>query len=301
METKMNTDKKALVVFHGPSCLDGMAAAWCMHEFLGDSAEYVVGRYQSDDQIDFTGRVVYLVDFSYPRKFMEENILPVAKMVYLIDHHKSALEELEGIERLWPNIDTTYTSNYKSGAMLAYHFVNARGGLLDAPLIDYIQDRDLWEFKFDDTKAITAALYALDLNYISIGNYMRLTSPIKTYLRNAGETLLMKQERDVEAIIKMGLRFVSATLFGHNEDIQVPICNAPPMVTSDVGNRLAKDYPFAVMYHDMQNTCDYSLRSSKENPKAVDVGALAKKLGGGGHKHAAGFKLPLRDVYMKYD
>ena len=290
--------KKALVVYHGPTCLDGMAAAWCMWQYLKDDAEYIVGRYQSVEDIDFAERVVYLVDFSYKRDFMEKHILPVAKMVYLIDHHESALNELEGIEKEWPNIDTTYSSLLKSGAMLAKLFVSKFGPELDAPLIDIIQDRDLWNFNIASTKAVTAALYALALDYKSIDKYMEMQEPFATELLTMGQALLTKQASDVAGIIAMGLRMVPAHVFAVDEPgLLIPVCNAPPMLSSDVGNALAKEYPFAVTYHDMRTTRDYSLRSEKSNPNAMNVANIALKFGGGGHKHAAGFKLKMEETW----
>ena len=115
-----NVIRKPLVVYHGPGCLDGMAAAWCMYRRFGEGAQYVVGRYQSDDAIDFADRDIYLVDFSFKREFLIENILPVARNVYLIDHHKSALDELWDLPKDYQNFHTAASSLELSGG-LAVH------------------------------------------------------------------------------------------------------------------------------------------------------------------------------------
>jgi nanoRNase/pAp phosphatase (c-di-AMP/oligoRNAs hydrolase) len=38
----------------------------------------------------------------------------------------------------------------------------------------------------------------------------------------------------------------------------------------------------------------FSLRST---PEGMDVSEIAKQYGGGGHKHSAGFRIPLADIY----
>ena len=60
---------------------------------------------------------------------------------------------------------------------------------------------------------------------------------------------------------------------------------------SDCGGELLKITPnadIAVLYSHTENTLSVSLRSRTDGP---DVAAIAKKYGGGGHEHAAGFKI----------
>ena len=281
--------KKPLVVYHGPSCLDGMASAWAMYSLLGDSAEYIVGRYQANYEIDFADREVFLVDFSYPRAFLEERILPVALKVVLIDHHKSALEELRGLSA--PNFDMSPSAMDKSGAMLAWEYV---AGHFDSPkstpyLIRIIQDRDLWKFEFPETKAVTAALFSKNLTYKTLGKFMWDRKAV-TILRKQGEVLLQAHDKECRSLIKYAKRIVPVQI-GDNE-IEVVVVNAPPKYSSDVGNILSLEHPFAMTYWDSQNNREFSLRSNSENPEHVDVSEIAKLFGGGGHKHASGFKVP---------
>ena len=53
------------------------------------------------------------------------------------------------------------------------------------------------------------------------------------------------------------------------------------------------------MYNHKARYVEFSLRSNKLNHKAVDVSELARYFGGGGHKHAAGFKLKYDHEWAK--
>jgi uncharacterized protein len=73
---------------------------------------------------------------------------------------------------------------------------------------------------------------------------------------------------------------------GHN----VPVANLPYTLSSDAGHLMGKGEPFAACYMDDPTGRTFSLRSA---PDGIDVSEIAKNYGGGGHKHAAGFKVPI--------
>ena len=75
-------------------------------------------------------------------------------------------------------------------------------------------------------------------------------------------------------------------MFGYT----VPVVNAT-LLFSEIVGRLAKGHPFAASFFVKANgERVFQLRSA---PDGVDVSALAKSAGGGGHKHAAGFTEPM--------
>lgn len=53
---------------------------------------------------------------------------------------------------------------------------------------------------------------------------------------------------------------------------------------------MCKGEPFAACYMDDPSGRTFSLRSAEDG---VDVSEIAKRYGGGGHKHAAGFKVAI--------
>lgn len=300
-------NQKPLVVYHGPACLDGMAAAWCAYQHFGENAEYCVGTYQSGDVIDFADRDVYMVDFSFKREYLLENILPFANNVFMIDHHKSALDELWDLPAKVDNFSLCNSRNENSGAFLALEWfgkLHPNASKLQVPkVLQHIQDRDLWKFEIEGTREITAALYAEELDYKSIGKYMVDGHMSYNKLMAKGRTLLAAHDKEVNVLLKIARR----TLFLHygvfdteqnydGEDcIVIDVVNAPPMYSSDIGNIIAKENVFGGTYYDTAKHREFSLRSVGD----FDVSEIAAKFGGGGHRNAAGFKVPRSHPFAK--
>jgi oligoribonuclease NrnB/cAMP/cGMP phosphodiesterase (DHH superfamily) len=68
-------------------------------------------------------------------------------------------------------------------------------------------------------------------------------------------------------------------------------------IERDAGHIMGKGEPFAACYWDTPGWRVFSLRSEDG---AQDVSEVAAKFGGGGHKHAAGFKLPLDELHRLF-
>lgn len=275
-----------LVIYHGPGCLDGKAAAWVLFSKFGLAAEYVVGRYQSDDEIDYANRDIYMVDFSYPRDKLC-NIAAVANKVVVIDHHASAINDLKGLDL--PNLEL-FMTNERSGCMLAWLYFY--GELPPPKLLLHIEDRDLWKFEMKDTKKITAALFYLETDFRSL-----LPENSIEYLSELGRLLVDVNKKDCDMLLKIAKRQVVAAYFIPDLDGTLSMVNSPPKHSSDIGNALALECPIGITYYDSEKHREFSLRSDKSNPEWKDVSAIAKMFGGGGHTHAAGFKVT-RDHYL---
>ena len=155
-----------LCIYHG-NCADGFAAAWAVRYALGNGVDFHAGVYQ-DPPPDVTGRDVIMVDFSYKRPVLDELVLS-AKSILILDHHKTAAEDLAGLPPVppppepglhgWrPNSGVYATFDMeRSGAGLAWdHF---HGGAR-FPLIDFVEDRDLWRFKLTGTREINAVIFS---------------------------------------------------------------------------------------------------------------------------------------------
>jgi oligoribonuclease NrnB/cAMP/cGMP phosphodiesterase (DHH superfamily) len=276
---------KPLVVYHGPSCLDGMAAAWVAWDHFRDDAEYVVGKYQEDMGDIFFGRDVYLLDFSLKRDKMMQALL-IARSVTVLDHHKSALEDLEGLDSMFENFSISDSTLDHSGAVITWKYFHDKKPV--PSLLSHIEDRDLWRFRMDGTREVTAALFAKDLTFQDIGDFVKTHEVEKLY--NEGVLLLSVHNKQVNLCIKTCYREVALNIGGVLY-YKVPFINCPPNLTSDVGNTLAAKHPFVMTYYDSADYRNFSLRSSKECMTYKDVSELCKNFGGGGHLHAAGFKV----------
>lgn len=268
------TERKPLVIYHG-NCADGFSAAWCFWRKYGDACEYMAGVYQQDPP-DVTGRNVYLVDFSYKRNVVLR-MLEQASHITLIDHHKTALEDLAGIES---EKFSTFTDLDRSGATLAWDFL-----FPDEPrplLLGHVEDRDLWRFKLPGTREIQAFVFSHEYTFEQWDQMMRAGQAELLQMTAAGAAIERKHHKDVAELVGVCKRRM--VIGGHN----VPVASLPYTLTSDAGHLMARGEPFAACYWDTESGRVFSLRSTDEG---LDVSEIAKQYGGGGHVRASGFKV----------
>jgi oligoribonuclease NrnB/cAMP/cGMP phosphodiesterase (DHH superfamily) len=169
----------------------------------------------------------------------------------------------------------------KSGAGLTWDFFNP--GRQRPYMIERIEDRDLWRFRYVDTRTLHACIssYPSDDFELFDSLVQRANSENRRpFLLGEGNAIDRRHMQMVKDTIKLSKR--SMVIDGH----KVPVCNAPYALSSDIGNILAKDRPFAATYVDTCRGRSFSLRSTEQG---LDVSAIAKKYGGGGHRNAAGF------------
>lgn len=264
---------RPLVIYHG-NCADGFSAAWCFWRKYRTDADYVAGVYQQDPP-DVTGRDVYLVDFSYKRAVVEQ-MLAKANSVTLIDHHKTAIEDLAGVEGL-----VQFTDLNRSGATLAWDFVFPGE---DRPLLlGHIEDRDLWRFKLPGTREIQAVVFSYEYTFELWDNLMAADQVELLKLTAAGAAIERKHHKDVAELVGVCQRRM--TIGGHD----VPVASLPYTLVSDAAHKMAQGEPFAACYWDTAKGRVFGLRATDEG---VDVSEVAKQYGGGGHAKAAGFTVP---------
>lgn len=354
---------KTLCIYHA-NCADGLGAAWAVHRALGDDVEFVAARYgepspvvteehdwqthpEWSDEVQCTkckaqadennlpciGRDVLIVDFSYPLPVLRA-MAAEARSVLVLDHHKTAREDLEQIQSVHPD-----TFDYKkwldpmpvgpnlaaifdmecSGAGLAWDYLhpnivdpsNTHGVKDPRPrIIDLIEDRDLWRFKYgDETRAFHAVLASFDWSDLpmmlsKLDFYdMMFSNPLeyqntKSTLMGMGEGILRAQRQAVAAAVHTSRR--TMRIAGH----VVPVANVPPAMASDAGELLSQDETvqlacrkpremsdvdtyygaFSATYYDgSDDKRHFSLRSPAGG---ADVGQIAKQVAAGLYRHA---------------
>jgi oligoribonuclease NrnB/cAMP/cGMP phosphodiesterase (DHH superfamily) len=247
-------------------------------------AEFYAGVY-NEPPPDVTGKHVYLVDFSYRREVIEQ-MLAVAASVTIIDHHKSAIENLKDLDH--PNL-TKYFSTTHSGAVLTWTYF-----FPDEPvphLLQYIEDRDLWKFNLGEgTHFVCASLYSHEFDFDLWDAFY--TGEGIAQLMDDGRALVRSRNKAIRQMLD-NHEPAMVTIGGH----EVPVMNVSPSIASEVAQGLASSgpYAFGAVYHDVDGYRVFSLRSI--NP-AMDVSAIAFDYGGGGHAAAAGFRIKLNPMVI---
>lgn len=263
---------RPVVIYHG-NCADGFSAAWCFWRKFKDSMEYVAGVYGQEPP-DVTGRDVYLVDFSYKRQVVEQMITK-ANSVTLIDHHKTALEDLANLPGL-----VSFTDLNRSGATLAWDYLFPA---VDRPLLlGHIEDRDLWRFKLTGTREIQALVFSHEYTFELWDKLMSADRVELLKMTAAGAAIERKHHKDIAELVAVCKRRMK--IAGHD----VPVASLPYTMSSDAGHLMAKGEPFSACYWDTAEHRTFSLRSTDDG---MDVSEVAKQYGGGGHVRAAGFRV----------
>jgi nanoRNase/pAp phosphatase (c-di-AMP/oligoRNAs hydrolase) len=179
--------------------------------------------------------------------------------------------------------------------MLAWDYLHNGGdhspeeGWYQSPplLLNHIQDRDLWKFKLAGTREISAAVFSFEYTFENWDKLMSARGTELLQLTAQGAAIERKHHKDIAELVKVTERLM---LIGGEV---VPCASLPYTMSSDACHLMAERYKegtkFAACYWDTSTHRIFSLRSCENG---IDVSEIAKMYGGGGHKHASGFKVP---------
>lgn len=269
----------ALVIYHA-KCADGFSAAWVFHHHHQRTVvgrpypEFVPGRYGYPAP-DVAGRDVYLVDFSFKREVVAA-MLASARSVTLIDHHKSAIEDLAGLPGL-----IHFTDLNRSGATLAWDYLFP--GQQRPLLLGHIEDRDLWRFKLPHTREIQSVVFSLEYTFDNWDQLMAAAPHDLVAMTAQGAAIERKHRKDVAELVGTCRRRIVIA------DRLVWAASLPHTMASDAGELMSEGEPFAAVYWDTAEHRQFSLRS--RGADGADVALIAEGFGGGGHRNAAGFRV----------
>lgn len=257
--------------------------------------------YNDDFDVELVrGKDVLITDFSFKRDKLLE-LKSVAKSVVLIDHHKSAMEEVG-------DLDFCHFDMEHSGAVLTW--MKLFPGDRIPRILLYVEDRDLWRFKLPRSRAVSSYMvnsnnYEIERDFLANVSILEAersqTSIVPGSPPSNREADLIQDIADVgTTYLKIIDLQVERTCRYHGEIVfqgaRMAIVNASSF-HSEIGDYLSKikikdkfKYDAAMIWcTEADGGVKVSMRSASENPNAADVSAIALKVGGGGHKHAAGF------------
>jgi len=219
-------------------------------------------------------------DNDYLRQLADE-----AAQVVVLDHHWTARERYAadpGIENLIADGGHRVVFDLDhSGAVLAWHYFHPNESV--PALLAYVQDQDLWQWALPRSEEVNAAIGSHDRAF-AVWDALAARTPED--LAREGEPILRAQRIEiVRALanahpITVGARRIEAVNAQQNR--------------SHLGHQLAKraafGEPIGLVYRVSGRTVDASIYSIGD----VDVSAIARRYGGGGHRNASGFSVSLR-------
>jgi oligoribonuclease NrnB/cAMP/cGMP phosphodiesterase (DHH superfamily) len=274
-----------LVLYHN-NCPDGMAAAITARRFFQEQGHSITYA-----PIDYGGQVpslrgvhaVWLLDYCLPAAQLRAMASQVGR-VDVIDHHKTTIPVMAEIGGSVPNLTFDFDDNRSGGWLTHARFFP---GEMPGRIITYTQDRDLWEWRLPMSKEISAALSALPW---SMADWEAAAKVLDSHSVDAehpmvkdGRVVLAYQDRMIEDHISQANEVEFA---GHK--VLIANCSAKG-ITSDLTARLSNGRAFGVTWMLRgDGLIQFSLRSREGG---IDVSELARRLGGGGHKQAAGFQV----------
>ena len=270
------------VLYHA-DCVDGFTAAWVARKALvekGCVAHCIPVRYGENPPINIVYKDdIYIVDFSYKRGVllkMRERIAGGCKVI-VIDHHKTAQAELEGLE------DCTFDMDHCGCVLTWNHFYPT---IPNPILLDYVQDWDLYKLELADSAALR--------EYVSVYNFdFKTWDELADHFSDSSVRAFSHMVHAGTAIQK----WISKSVAYHLErqkEISFTGGTFPTCFVSD--KRLATTIAHALAEQSgtagaciipQKGKVEVSLRSVGD----FDVSAVAEQNGGGGHKNAAGFHL----------
>ena len=254
------------VVLYHAECMDGFGAAWALWKRF-PQARFVPVKHGFPQPDGLDGQHVVMVDFSYPRA----DILALADCtasLQILDHHITAESALADLPYAYFDMD-------RSGAVLAWEWAHTQS----VPwLLQYVQDKDLWRWQLPHSREISSALASYPFDFAIWEQFQFETLKIEG-------TGILRSENNL--IDKLTLDAIMVSVAGYT----VPAVHSP-VLASQIGERLAVNYAFGVIWHQKDGRRYFSLRS---RAGGISVSEIAAQYGGGGHTHAAGFSVALTE------
>jgi oligoribonuclease NrnB/cAMP/cGMP phosphodiesterase (DHH superfamily) len=302
-EAALNQGRTAIVVSHGPYCLDGLASAACVGRFYGEA--YVTPFFTHPSNVD---RVIkeathnakqpqdlWIADITWKNPETDEYLKQLAKdgwRIFWADHHAIAIEKTErDIKEL--GLTGWVASNKYSAARLLFDYMVSHEdkiGKANQQLLEFQQvvlladDNDRWIHNLSGSRELAltvAALGGLDAYHelVHIDSNVNYSPKMQDAYRKASgelsESISLAYKTKVDKKLdESGISVVAA------------ICNG---FTSEVADTLGKDFKNAILVLFNLKDQRFSLRRSPECK--INLDQLARRLGGGGHPAASGFDL----------
>ena len=349
VKSTANTNVVTELVFYHGNCLDGVSAAYCHKQYSSDRSvtKYVpmshneinipaIQQKLSLSNVDLAQvKQVYVLDFNLDKNCYQYLLNANSDMkIVVLDHHKTAKETIEELQNNceFANNNIQFYFNLKySGAVLSYlyfkvYFKKLEDFPKDEDVLDYVvetqvptwikmvHDRDLWQWKYKNTKFFTTALFSKIFggSEDNANNNNKVPTELKVMcqinpskaesvenLIADGKVMVEQYENQIQSIIdEHGYFEAELDLLGIGVFKGYAV-NANNLFSSELGSKLCRlddEHKYAITFVFVEkNRVKCSIRSTDD----CDCSGIAKYFGGGGHPQASGFSLTF-EQFQKY-
>lgn len=273
---------KIIAVYH-KDCNDGTSSAAALQKKFPEAELFPLNHdYKPEDIAPILEKIdqdtlVYTLDCCLGvREFLAKGI-----KVITLDHHTGVRETFENLSRENPNY-TFIFDNDKSGASLTWSYFFPEEEMPE--LIKYVEDSDLWRYKYgDETKYVTKYLSMYLNDPESVG---KLFGQDLSEIKERGKIILAYSDKELENLIKtepITIKIGEHNVFAFNITSQVSIS------AHKLSQKLAQA---VVLFMIKGQFVKMSFRSDNtQSPSALD---LAQILGGNGHRNSSGAVVSLQ-------
>ncbi|CAH8363574.1 unnamed protein product [Eruca vesicaria subsp. sativa] len=310
--------KKVAVLYHYP-CHDGVFAALAAHLYFSAN---------SIPSLFFPNKVyspitisqlplqdishLYLLDFAGPPGFVQQ-VSPKVDTVVILDHHKTAIEDLADVSLTCKNV-TTVLDITRSGATIAFDYFTqklmeeSRGNCREMSdfkrmrrVFEYIEDADIWKWNLPESKEFNSGIIDLEIEYSFNQNsslFEQLLSLDHDSVIKKGKESLTRKRKLIQEALEQSYEIV---LGGDEQEFgRCLAVNADDIaeLRSELGNQLAENSKNrrlrgigAVVYRVPELEDETELKISLRSVEEEDTTVVSKRFGGGGHKPASSFML----------
>lgn len=269
------------IVFYHKDCVDGAGAAWAAWKYFDNTVTYKGLDHSPEANKELLEaaegkRKVWFLDYAPKRKTLE-TLLENKSQVWVLDHHISAIRDIEDIEH--PLFDPNFDLE-RSGAGIAWDFFHGER----PAYINFIEAIDLHKTDYPNFWYATAyfdQFHLKDINAI-IQTFETIEKTNINHLLQDGELISKSKRPLIDHILD---KVVWAEVAGY----KVATFNSTYFQLRELNDEAPNASPetFSILWNVVEGgRVRCSLRTKS---KDLDVSLIAKDLAsGGGHKQAAG-------------
>ena len=284
------------IILSHAACPDGFVAALIAKRRYPEAKAVFLNHGADHTEVlkECAGKDVLMLDFSLRTREENDALAASAKSFRILDHHRTAEAVLK---------DAPYATfdMKRSGAGLAWDYLFGEdaedlmyrdGSNFQEPRpwwVNYTEARDLWRWdSLPNSREICAYLGTLEFTKEAWDGLDKLGNEEIDSIEVAerfGKGALAHINHYVREAVKQAQ---TGTLHGY----KTAVLNVPYLNCSEVGHELAMTHDVSLTWFERgDGIIQFSLRSIGD----IDVSAIAKSFGGGGHKNASGFQLSVEE------